>query len=107
MQRLRRKFAHSTVAITAAGVLLLLLLTPTAYTTLFLNNHAVLGAILFSTSAWYFIFKSNGMTRYRSRFLNYSTVIHITNIPTKTRLWGYYSNQDSNDTTIDGLYVLL
>ncbi|HEY6165235.1 MAG TPA: hypothetical protein VIW25_10005 [Nitrososphaeraceae archaeon] len=52
MQRLRRKFAHSTVAIIAAGVLLLLLLlTPTAYTTLFLNNHAVLGAILFSTSA--------------------------------------------------------
>jgi hypothetical protein len=49
MQRLRRKFAHSTAAIIAAGVLLLL--TPTANTTLFLNSHAVLGAILFSTSA--------------------------------------------------------
>jgi hypothetical protein len=55
MQKVRRKFAHNTVAIIAAGVLLLLLLllllTPSAFTTLFLNNHAVLGAILFGTSA--------------------------------------------------------
>jgi lauroyl/myristoyl acyltransferase len=53
MQKVRRKFAHNTVGIIAAGVLLLLLLllTPSAFTTLFLNNLAVLGGILFGTSA--------------------------------------------------------
>ncbi|MGA8912054.1 MAG: hypothetical protein WB443_04260 [Nitrososphaeraceae archaeon] len=50
MQKVRRKFAHNTIAIIAAGASLLLL-TPSAYTTLFLNTHAVLGAILFGTSA--------------------------------------------------------
>jgi hypothetical protein len=52
MQKVRIKFAHYTVGIIAAGVLLLLLLlTPSAFTTLFLNNLAVLGGILFGTSA--------------------------------------------------------
>jgi len=51
MQKVRRKFAHNTVGIIAAGVLLLLLLTPSAFTILFLNNLAVLGGILFGTSA--------------------------------------------------------
>ena len=50
MQKVRRKFAHNTVGIIAAGVLLLLL-TPSAFTTLFLDNLAVLGGILFGTSA--------------------------------------------------------
>jgi hypothetical protein len=51
MQKVRRKFAHNTVAIIAADVLLLLVLTPSAFITLFLNNHVVLGAILGSKSA--------------------------------------------------------